>query len=62
MATVQVSGDYLTFFELQLAELPDDAVHKQMEATPELRSFDAYIKETRKEKPHNLSQVRFQSE
>mmetsp|Transcript_10493 Transcript_10493/g.18007 ORF Transcript_10493/g.18007 Transcript_10493/m.18007 type:complete len:664 (+) Transcript_10493:151-2142(+) len=52
----EVSGDYLTFFELQLAELPDDAVHKQMEATPELRSFDAYIKDTRKEKPHNLSQ------
>eukprot|EP00976_Prorocentrum_cordatum_P091004 1188354-Prorocentrum_minimum.AAC.2 len=56
IAIAQVRGNYLTFFELQLADLSDDTLDKQMQADPQLRSYDAYIKETRKEKPHNLSQ------
>ena len=52
----KVYGDYLVFFELELAELTTEALDNQYESSELLRRFKPYIDNVRKSRPYNLSQ------
>jgi len=50
-----ISGNNLTFFSLELADLAQEDLDAQMESTPELANYSAYIDEVRRSRPYNLS-------
>lgn len=49
----RLDGDFLTFFILELSNLSDDDVEKQMSSS--LRFYEPYIRKIRKLRPHLLS-------
>jgi oligoendopeptidase F len=51
-----LSGDHLTFFELELADLGNASLEAQIAASPALAKFKPYIEEVRRSRPFNLSQ------
>ena len=51
-----IAGNELTFFSLELADLPQEALDAQLAAEPEkLGKYRAFIDETRRSQPFNLS-------
>jgi oligoendopeptidase F len=51
-----IAGNELTFFSLELADLPQEALDAQLAAEPEkLGKYRAFIDETRRSQPYNLS-------
>lgn len=51
-----ITGNQLTFFGLELADLPQEQLDAQMSAEPEaLGAYAAYIDEVRRSQPYNLS-------
>lgn len=51
-----LSGDHLTFFELELAELEDAHVASQIAGSPTLAKYKPFVEEVRRSRPFNLSQ------
>ena len=50
-----ISGNELTFFSLELADMSQDLLEAQMEKSPELAKYAAYIDDVRRSQPYNLS-------
>jgi oligoendopeptidase F len=50
-----LAGDYLSWFELDVAELPEDALAAQYVREPGLVKYRAYLDEVRRQRPHNLA-------
>ena len=50
-----INGNELTFFGLELADMPQEQLDEQMASTPELSKYSAYIDEVRRSQPYNLS-------
>lgn len=51
-----IAGNELTFFSLELADLPQDELDAQLAAEPEkLGKYKPFIEETRRSQPYNLS-------
>ena len=62
MAEVQqqlslAAGEYLTFFELELIDLPEEAIARQAESDPVVAKHLPWIRHTRKYKPHVFSEA-----
>eukprot|EP00958_Prasinococcus_capsulatus_P022115 scaffold3068_cov401-Prasinococcus_capsulatus_cf.AAC.49 len=54
--TSKICGDYLVFFDLELADLPQERLEVQYDGSENLRKYKSYIDNVRKTRPHNLSQ------
>ncbi|PHJ23770.1 peptidase family m3 protein [Cystoisospora suis] len=52
----RISADYLTFFDLELAELNEKSLQDQLKRHHGLRHYKPYIDLTRKRRPHLLSE------
>ena len=50
-----ISGNQLTFFSLELADMSQETLDAQMENSPELAKYRAYIDDVRRSQPYNLS-------
>ena len=50
-----INGNELTFFGLELADMPQEKLDAQLASTPELSKYSAYIDEVRRSQPYNLS-------
>jgi oligoendopeptidase F len=49
-----IVGDYLEWFELDVANLDNDAIQFHLTATPDLAKYMSYLDELRRSRPHNL--------
>ena len=50
-------GDYLEWFELDVASLSTDVISAHKAATPDIIKYNAFIEEMQRQKPHDLSKV-----
>lgn len=57
LALSSVSGEYLTFFELELVALPQEAVDRQAKSDAFLRKHLPWIRQIRRFKPHVLTEA-----
>lgn len=57
LALSAMSGEYLTFFELELIALPEAAIARQAAKDPFVRKHLPWIRQSRKFKPHVLSEA-----
>ncbi len=52
----EVEGEYLTFFALEIIDLSEDVLQKQIESSDVVAHHQPYLEDIRKEKPYVLSE------
>eukprot|EP00547_Thalassionema_nitzschioides_P001343 CAMPEP_0194199932 /NCGR_PEP_ID=MMETSP0156-20130528/756_1 /TAXON_ID=33649 /ORGANISM="Thalassionema nitzschioides, Strain L26-B" /LENGTH=619 /DNA_ID=CAMNT_0038924883 /DNA_START=41 /DNA_END=1900 /DNA_ORIENTATION=+ len=53
----EIRGNNLEWFELDVAELPEDELKKKLESEPGVKKYDAFLDELRRQRPHNLDKM-----
>ena len=53
----EITGDYLEWFELDLAELSDAEMDQKYAQEPDLVKYKAFLEELRRQRPHNLDKT-----
>jgi oligoendopeptidase F len=53
----EITGDYLEWFELDLAELTNEEIDQKYAQEPDLVKYKAFLDELRRQRPHNLDKT-----